>query len=128
MTRQIQRVVLANIREDFNKKTKACFGEIRYYKGRQIPHSNERMFFMKRNYYLDCLLFISGIICIVTGLMLDFHLISGGKEVRSLYKHIHIYSGYFMGLALIIHLLWHKGWISQATKKILGRKNTNITT
>jgi hypothetical protein len=78
---------------------------------------------MKKNYGLDWLLFISGLICIVTGLMLDFHLISGGREARLLYRNIHIYSGYFMAVGLLLHLFWHKGWISMATKKILGRKN-----
>lgn len=78
---------------------------------------------MKKNYYLDLLLFVSGLICIVTGVMLDFHLISGGREARLLYRNIHIYSGYIMGIGLILHLVWHKGWISMATKKILGRKN-----
>ncbi len=79
---------------------------------------------MKKNYWLDWLLFISGLICIVTGLMLDFHLISGGREARLFYRHIHIYSGYIMGIGLLFHLIWHKDWISMATKKILGRKNT----
>ena len=89
----------------------------------------ERMLIiMKKNYYLDVLLFVSGLICIVTGIMLDFHLISGGREARFLYKNIHIYSGYIMGIGLLVHLLWHKGWITMATKKIFVQKNTPVQT
>lgn len=84
---------------------------------------NERGISMKKNYWLDWILFISGLICIITGLMLDFHLISGGREARLFYRHIHTYSGYIMGVGLLLHLIWHKDWISMATKKILGRKN-----
>ena len=36
---------------------------------------------MKKNYLLDWILFISGGICITTGLMLDFHLLPGGADV-----------------------------------------------
>ena len=88
------------------------------------PKYSEGVSVMKKNYGLDWLLFISGLICIVTGLMLDFHLISGGREARLFYRNIHIYSGYFMAVGLLLHLFWHKGWISMATKKILGHKNT----
>ena len=33
---------------------------------------------MKKNFYLDVVLFLSGLICIVTGIMLDFHLLPAG--------------------------------------------------
>mgnify|MGYP000022452493 CR=1 FL=1 len=30
---------------------------------------------MKKNFYLDLLLFLSGLVCILTGIILDFHLL-----------------------------------------------------
>lgn len=32
---------------------------------------------MKKNFYLDLLLFVSGLLCIITGIVLDFHLFGG---------------------------------------------------
>ena len=76
---------------------------------------------MKKNFWLDVVLFVSALICIVTGILLDFHLIEGGREGRRIYKLAHIYSGYVMAVGLLIHLAWHVGWIKSATRKIFGR-------
>ena len=32
---------------------------------------------MKKNFYMDLLLFVSGLVCIITGIVLDFHLFGG---------------------------------------------------
>lgn len=32
---------------------------------------------MKKNFYLDLLLFVSGLVCLITGIVLDFHLFGG---------------------------------------------------
>ena len=76
---------------------------------------------MKKNFWLDVILFLSGLICIVTGIILDFHLIEGGREVRRVYKLVHTYSGYVMAVGLLIHLVWHAAWIKQSVRKIFGR-------
>ena len=73
---------------------------------------------MKKNFYLDLLLFASGLICIITGIILDFHLFSGGKSVKILLTDIHIYSGYTMSVALLFHLVWHWKWVRAVSKQL----------
>lgn len=77
---------------------------------------------MKKNFSLDILLFISGLICIVTGIFLDFHLVPGGREVRKIFRLTHTYSGYIMAIGLIFHIAWHGTWIKNASKKFFGKK------
>ena len=76
---------------------------------------------MKKNFWLDVILFVSGLICIATGIALDFHLAPGGKEFHRTFRNIHIYSGYVMAVGLLIHLAWHVDWIKGAAKKIFRR-------
>ncbi|MBR2519926.1 MAG: DUF4405 domain-containing protein [Selenomonadaceae bacterium] len=76
---------------------------------------------MKKNFWLDVILFVSGIICIVTGIILDFHLVEGGREVRRVYRLVHTYSGYVMAVGILIHLAWHVDWIKNAARKIFRR-------
>lgn len=75
---------------------------------------------MKKNFYLDLLLFISGLACIVTGIVLDFHLFAGfGNEraVKAVITNIHTYSGYIMMIGLLFHLVWHWQWVKAVAKK-----------
>ena len=60
---------------------------------------------MKKNYGLDWLLFLSGLACIATGIILDFHLIPGGKEAKGPFVMVHRYSGYIMAVAILIKLI-----------------------
>ena len=76
---------------------------------------------MKKNFSLDMILFVAALICIVTGIMLDFHLIPGGREAHKIYKDIHIYSGYIMAVGLIFHIAWHKDWVKAAAKKYFSK-------
>lgn len=78
---------------------------------------------MKKSYLLDWILFISGGICITTGLMLDFHLLPGGQTYKRLFANIHIYGGYIMGVGILLHLFWHKSWISIATRQYMRLKH-----
>ena len=73
---------------------------------------------MKKNFWLDVILFVSGLVCIVTGIILDFHLIKGGREVIKIFRLVHAYSGYVMAVGILIHLAWHFDWIRNAAKKI----------
>ncbi|MBR1729316.1 MAG: DUF4405 domain-containing protein [Selenomonadaceae bacterium] len=73
---------------------------------------------MKKNFYLDVILFIAGLICIITGIMLDFHIIPGGREYHRIYREIHTYSGYVMAIGLIFHIVWHSSWIKNAFKQL----------
>lgn len=74
---------------------------------------------MKKNFWLDVLLFLSGLICIVTGICLDFHLMPGGDfGIRRTLRNFHIYSGYIMAAGLIFHIAWHGGWVKSAAKQL----------
>ena len=77
---------------------------------------------MKKNYWLDWLLFLSGLVCISTGILLDFHLIPGGREAKGPFVMVHRYSGYIMAVGILLHLVWHKSWISAMTKKVFGKQ------
>ena len=44
---------------------------------------------IKKNFYLDVVLFVACLTCIVTGVVMDFHLFSGGREVKHLLKEVH---------------------------------------
>ncbi len=77
---------------------------------------------MKKNYILDILLFLAATVCIVTGIMLDFHLFRGGREMKMLITNWHIWSGYIMLVGILFHLAWHWGWIRNVTKLLFGNK------
>lgn len=77
---------------------------------------------MKKNFTLDTILFFVAVICIVTGVLLDFHLVPGGKEMRRPVKLIHTYSGYAMAVGLLIHFAWHISWIKTAARKIFRKE------
>ena len=78
---------------------------------------------MKKNFWLDVILFVSGLICIVTGIMMDFRIVPGGREVRFLVRNLHIYLGYVMAIGIIIHIFWHSGWIKSAVKNLFFKKS-----
>ncbi len=76
---------------------------------------------MRKNFWLDVILFVSGLICIATGICLDFHLIGREMETRRLVRDIHIYSGYVMTVGIIFHIAWHGGWIKSVAKQLLKK-------
>jgi len=77
---------------------------------------------MKRNYFLDIALLAVFVVCITTGIMLDFHLINGkGSGLGRLVKNWHIYAGYSMMAGITLHFLWHMSWIRNMTKRIYKR-------
>ncbi len=80
---------------------------------------------MKKNYFLDWLLFICIVICAVTGLIIDFHWFSGGREVKVMLTTWHKYAGYLMAVGMIFHLSWHMGWVRNVTK-LLFKDSTEI--
>lgn len=77
---------------------------------------------MKKNFTLDVILFICALVCFVTGVMMDFHMIPSGKETRRPFRLLHIYSGYIMAVGVILHIFWHAGWIKSAVKNFLEKK------
>ena len=76
---------------------------------------------MRRQYALALLMFASGVICIVTGILMDAHMIPGGKAMKGVFKNIHTYSGYIMAIGLCIHLYWHRSWIKAALRRAQKR-------
>ena len=77
---------------------------------------------MRKNYILDVLLFIVAFFCIFTGIILDFHLFTGGRNIKVLLTNWHAYSGYIMLTGLCLHLAWHWGWLQGTTRRLLGHK------
>ena len=79
---------------------------------------------MKKNFYLDLLLFFSGLICLITGIVLDFHLFAGGgRAAKDMISNIHTYSGYIMMAGLLFHLVWHWQWVKAVAKKQFIKEN-----
>ena len=79
---------------------------------------------MKKNFYLDLLLFVSGLLCIVTGIVLDFHLFAGfgnGRALKGIITNIHTYSGYIMMIGLLFHIIWHWKLVKAVSKKEIGQ-------
>ena len=76
---------------------------------------------MKKNFTLDAILFVSALICFVTGILMDFHAIPGGKEMRRPFKLAHTYSGFVLAIGVILPLVWHVEWIKNSARKIFGR-------
>ena len=76
---------------------------------------------MKKNFTLDTILLILGLVCLVTGVVLDFQIVPRHTEARHLYRDIHTYIGYAMYVGLVIHIAWHKAWIQTAARKLLKR-------
>ena len=77
---------------------------------------------MRRNFWLDVILFISGAICIGTGIALDFHLLPAGDfEIRHTVRNVHIYSGYVMAVGIILHVAWHLSWLKAAARQIFTK-------
>ncbi len=60
-----------------------------------------------KNNMINIILLIAGLICIITGIIIDFRLL----RIRGL-KDIHIWSGYVMAIGMIIHVVYHKMWIT----------------
>lgn len=76
---------------------------------------------MKKNLILDVLLLVLGLVCLVTGIVLDFQMVPRHTEARHLYRDVHVYIGYAMYVGLVIHIAWHKAWIKSVVSKLLKR-------
>ena len=79
---------------------------------------------MKKNFYLDLLLFVSGLVCLITGIVLDFHLFGGfggGRALKGIITDVHTYSGYIMMIGLLFHIIWHWKWVKAVAKKEIGQ-------
>ena len=76
---------------------------------------------MKKNFWLDVILFVSASACILTGIEMDFYPISLDREGRFLVRNLHRYSGYVMAAGIVLHIFWHSGWIKGAFKNIFKK-------
>lgn len=78
---------------------------------------------MQKNFWLDVILFLSGLICIGTGLALDFHLMPAGDfDIRHTVREVHIYSGYVMAVGFILHIAWHWKWLKAAARQLFSKE------
>lgn len=88
-----------------------------YTKLKPIVKGVTHMTKIQKKYWVDILLLISGVICLATGYILDFHIIRS-REL----KQYHIWSGYVMTAAIVLHVIWNAGWLGNMTKQIFGKK------
>ena len=49
---------------------------------------------MKKNFYMDLLLFVSGLVCIITGIVLDFHLFASKESTKRIMMLRELYNKY----------------------------------
>lgn len=75
---------------------------------------------MKKNFYLDILIFLFCLACVITGIQLDFHLFQG-REEKILFTGIHRWTGYLFGAGLLLHLVWHAKWVAVASKQCIKK-------
>ncbi|WP_418626503.1 DUF4405 domain-containing protein [Anaerosinus sp.] len=71
-------------------------------------------------YCMNWTLLIIGIVCLVTGYILDFHIFREifVRSTMGIFKQVHKWSGYFFTAFLLWHLLNKWGWFSGMTKKL----------
>jgi len=62
---------------------------------------------------INMILLIAGLICIITGIIIDFRLLRIGGL-----KDIHIWAGYIMAMGMIIHVVYHKMWITNMLRRV----------
>jgi len=72
-----------------------------------------------KNYWMDIVLLVSGVVCIGTGYVIDFRL-SSTREIGMMMKQIHIWSGYIMTIAVLFHVIWHMSWLKNVTGQIFS--------
>lgn len=77
---------------------------------------------MKKNFVLDMLLVVSTLLCVGTGIVLDFHLFSGGRAAKMMFTEIHRWTGYLMAVFVVLHFAWHWSWVRFAAKSLLRKK------
>ena len=78
---------------------------------------------MKKNFYMDLLLFVSGLVCLITGIVLDFHLFGGfggGRALKGLITDVPPSSGSIMMSGRLVQLVWHWKGIKAVAKKQIG--------
>lgn len=75
---------------------------------------------MQKNYWIDIVLLLSGLICVLSGYILDFRLIS--REWIGFYKMLHSYSAYLMTIAMVLHFILHWNWMLQVSRQAFSKK------
>lgn len=73
------------------------------------------------NYLIDVALFITGLVCTGTGILLDLrpHFFSGWFPML---KALHVWIGYIVTAVVAVHLLIHAGWIAAMTRGIFRER------
>ena len=80
-----------------------------------------------KNYFLNITLFIIGIVCMVTGVLLAFKpqlLMPFILAIKA--KTLHEWTGYLFILLVMGHLLFHFDWIKALTKNMRGNSKKRL--
>ncbi len=80
---------------------------------------------IQKNYWIDIVLLLSGLICVLSGYILDFRLIS--REWIGFYKNLHSISAYLMTIAMILHFIFHWNWMLQVSRQLVGKKSPAVS-
>jgi hypothetical protein len=72
---------------------------------------------VEKNYFLDILLGIIGLVCITTGLIIDRRP-QAFLAVFGIVKNLHIWTGYSVAVLASLHLLWHLAWVQAMTRSM----------
>ena len=79
----------------------------------------------EKNYFINVVLTIISLVCIITGFMITSGPFSGGSLNLGRYlemRTLHTWTGYIMTAIIVIHLLMHVKWIKSVTKNLFNRK------
>lgn len=72
---------------------------------------------VERNYFLDILLGIIGLVCIITGLIMNFKP-QAFLAVFGMIKNLHTWTGCALAFLTFVHVLWHLSWVQAMTNSI----------
>lgn len=77
---------------------------------------------MKKQFYLAILLAVLFLVLLITGLIMQFHLLTVPTQ-KLLNKNIHIYVSYLTTALIILHLAWNSSWLKTAKRRVFGEKD-----
>lgn len=76
----------------------------------------------EKNYLIDVVLGIVGLLCMATGVLLQFRPAFIMNAVQLPLKELHVWTGYGMLAGVAVHLLMHSKWIKALTKNMVGSR------
>jgi cytochrome bd-type quinol oxidase subunit 2 len=74
----------------------------------------------EKNYLINIILGVSGLACLVTGLLLKFKMPALMVYVNL--KSLHEWTGYLVSTLVVLHLVMHLNWLQVLTKSMVQNK------